>query len=159
PRVSREPWDELKFAQLRRLFRGQLRRRGALAQWDFNHAQMRAAVRTKLAAAGTAERTLHAYVAAHLLDAKECPREDPLRASETMVPLMGSEDWARAAAHYGDPELTAAESRGATRVLADMVIAAPPAGQAAAVQSLARLLDAPTDAMRAAAAHHFLLAL
>jgi len=39
PRVSGEPWDELRFAYLRRLFRGQMRRRGALAQWDFNHGQ------------------------------------------------------------------------------------------------------------------------
>src|SRR5262249_21587444 len=63
PRVSGEIWDELKFAQLRRIFRGQLRQRGALAQWDFNHAQMRAAVRARLAAFAVSEPGLHTIIA------------------------------------------------------------------------------------------------
>src|SRR5262249_203119 len=35
PHVSNEPWDALRFAQLRRLFRGQMRRKNAFGQWDF----------------------------------------------------------------------------------------------------------------------------
>ena len=50
PQVSGEPWDEQRFAALRRLFRGQMRQHGDLAQVDFNHAQMRAAARSRLAA-------------------------------------------------------------------------------------------------------------
>jgi tetratricopeptide (TPR) repeat protein len=159
PRVSGEAWDELEFAQLRRLFRGQLRRRGALAQWDFNHAQMRAAVRTRLAATGVAEPTLHALIASHLLDEAECRRDDPLRISETMVHLIGSDDWARAAAYFGDPKSTGAESAGAVRVLADRVIAAPRGEEAAAVHALARVLDAPAGLPRVLAADRFLLGL
>ena len=96
PRLSGEPWDELKFAWLRRLFRGQMRRRGSLAQWDFNHGQMREAAHARLAACGARETDLHALIAAHLLG---LPSDDPLRQSETMVHLLGSENWARAA-HY-----------------------------------------------------------
>jgi hypothetical protein len=44
PTLTGEPWDALRFAALRRLFRGQMRSRGPLAQWDFNHDQMRQAV-------------------------------------------------------------------------------------------------------------------
>ena len=45
PQLTGEPWDELRFASLRRSFRGQLRERGSSGQWDFGHAQMRAAAR------------------------------------------------------------------------------------------------------------------
>jgi hypothetical protein len=45
PHISGETWDELRFASLRRLFRGQVRQRGALGQWDFTHGLMRAAVK------------------------------------------------------------------------------------------------------------------
>lgn len=40
PQLSEEAWDELRFASLRRLFRGQVRQRGALGQWDFTHGQI-----------------------------------------------------------------------------------------------------------------------
>ena len=41
PRLSGETWDELRFASLRRMFRGQVRQRGAFGQWDFSHGLMR----------------------------------------------------------------------------------------------------------------------
>lgn len=122
PRVSGELWDPLRFAQLRRLFRGQMRLRGALAQWDFNHAQMRTAVRTRLAALGIAEQQLHAMIADRLLS---CPLDDPIRITETMVHLIGSEDWARAAQYYGDGSLTEPETEGATRALAQSLLDDP----------------------------------
>jgi len=40
-----EPWNDLRFAALRRGFRAHLVQRGAQSQWDFSHAQMRLAVR------------------------------------------------------------------------------------------------------------------
>ena len=38
PRLSGQPWDGLRFAALRRHFRGQMQHRTTLAQWDFHHA-------------------------------------------------------------------------------------------------------------------------
>jgi tetratricopeptide (TPR) repeat protein len=121
PRASGENWDELKFAQVRRFFRGQIRRRGALAQWDFNHAQMRLAVRGWLAAQGVSEQGLHTLIADRMLS---FPPDDPLHISETMVHLFGSEDWRRAAAFYADESLQPPEVEGATLALADEIIAA-----------------------------------
>jgi hypothetical protein len=42
------PWDPLRFAILRRLFRAHLVQRGALEQWDFAHTTLRNAVRERL---------------------------------------------------------------------------------------------------------------
>jgi tetratricopeptide (TPR) repeat protein len=138
PRLTGEPWDELRFAALRRLFRGQIRRHGALAQWTFGHRPMREAV---LARAGWQGNTgpLHASISDHLL---ACRSDDPLRESETMVHLLGSEDWARAAGYFGDASLTDAEIDGATQVLLDAVLTAPDDRAIAAASRLTRLLDA-----------------
>ncbi len=119
PRLGGEPWDELRFVALRRLFRGQIRQRGTVAQWDFNHAQMRAAVRQYMAAQSVAEAEFHTEVVEHLL---ALPADDPLRQSETMVHLLGAEDWLCAATFYGAMSLTQPELAGATRVLADMML-------------------------------------
>jgi WD40 repeat protein len=138
-----ETWDELRFASLRRLFRGQVRQRGRLGQWDFNHAQMRAAALQRLAAHGLPKARFHAAAADHLL---ALPSDDPLHLSETMLHLMGSEDWSRAARFYGDPALTEPQIEGATRVLADTVLTADTDDQ---LHRVRRLLDAaahPADA-------------
>jgi len=116
-----EPWDELHFASLRRLFRGQIRQHGILSQWDFNHAQMRTAARRRLAISDIPETRFHAEAADHLLSLST---DDPLRVSETMLHLLGSENWPRAAAFYGDLLLTQPEIDGATRILADAVLTA-----------------------------------
>ena len=88
PRVSGEPWDEQRFAALRRVFRGQMSQRGDLAQWNFNHAQMRAAARSRLAALRLSEPQLHLLIADHLLTLAS---DDPLRITETMVHLLGEQ--------------------------------------------------------------------
>jgi tetratricopeptide (TPR) repeat protein len=136
PGASGEPWSELKFASMRRLFRGQIRQRGALSQWDFDHAQMRAAVRRHMEANGLDEARLHANVADHLLS---LPADDPLRQSETMVHLLGSGDWSRAAGFYGDASLSQAERDGATQVLADVILTR----QGIGLEEVLRLLNAP----------------
>lgn len=96
PALSGIAWDELQFAQLRRLFRGQLRRREPLGRWDFNHRQMRIAVRRWLTEIGIDERALHAGIADHLL---ALPADDPVRMSDAMLHLLDSENWARAATY------------------------------------------------------------
>ena len=152
PRASGENWDELKFAQLRRLFRGQLRQRGSLAQWDFSHAQMRAAVRAQLAAWGIAEQNLHTIVADRLLS---CPPTDPLHVSETVVHLIAGEDWSRAAAYVTSPSLNQEERTGAARSLADFVLSAD--DETLAVEQVARLLNACESATATALLAHELL--
>ena len=153
PRVSGEPWDEQRFAALRRLFRGQMRQRGDLAQWDFNHAQMRAAARSRLAALRLSEPQLHLLIADHLLTLASV---DPLRIAETMVHLLASKDDIRAAQYYGDSSLSEAEVQGATRALADTVIAPSAGTPASAVRDICRLLDTPDSSVRAIVAERFL---
>jgi tetratricopeptide (TPR) repeat protein len=154
PRTSGEDWDELKFAQLRRIFRGQMRQRGALAQWDFNHAQMRAATLTRLAAHDVRHRAIHAIIVDHLLS---CRSDDPLRITETMVHLLGSEDWTRAARYYGDATLTDAELQGATRALSESVLAPANGSPNSAIQNACRLLDTSDieDSIQALVANRF----
>jgi tetratricopeptide (TPR) repeat protein len=142
PRLSGEAWDELRFASLRRLFRGQQRQRGALGQWDFTHGQMRLAVRQRLAALGVPDASLHAVVADHLI---ALAPDDPLRQSETMVHLLGCRDWQRAAAFYGDVDLTAGELEGAQRVLTQSVLAVPGEDEAGGLGPLIRLLAAAAE--------------
>ena len=153
PRVSGEPWDELRFAALRRLFRGQMRQRRDLAQWDFNHAQMRAAARSRLAALRLSKPQLHLLIADHLLTLAS---DDPLRITETMVHLLASKDDIRAAKYYGDSSLSEAEVQGATRALADTLIAPPAGTPASAARDICRLLDTPDSSVRALVAERFL---
>jgi tetratricopeptide (TPR) repeat protein len=138
PRLSGEPWDELKFAQLRRSFRGQMRRRGSLAQWDFNHGQMRDAARARLVDCGARESDLHAIIAAHLL---ALPPDDPLHQSETMVHLLASENWAGAAHHYGG-DLVPGELQGATQALISAALTPGQDGETSGPERVLRLLDA-----------------
>ena len=86
PGLAEEAWDDLRFAYLRRLFRGQFRPRGALEQWDVAHAQMRAAIRAWLPDHRVAETNLHAALAQHLLD---LPADDPLRANGRHAAFAG----------------------------------------------------------------------
>ena len=137
PRASGEPWDELRFASLRRLFRGQLRQHGASGQWDFTHGQMRAAARSYMASLSVSAAEFDTEAAEHLL---ELPGDDPLRQTEAMVHLLGSEDWARAAGFYGGPALSEAELKGATQVLADTVLA-----QGGGVDRVLRLLGTAAE--------------
>src|SRR5579872_4044624 len=153
PRVSGEPWDELRFAALLRLFRGQMRRRGDLAQWDFNHPQMRAAARSRLAALRLSKPQLHLLIADHLLSLAS---DDPLRMTEAMVHLLASKDDIRAAQYYGDSSLSEAEVQGATRALADTVIAPSIGTPASAARDICRLLDTPDSSVRALVAERFL---
>jgi tetratricopeptide (TPR) repeat protein len=135
--LTGEPWDELRFASLRRVFRGQMVQRGALGRWDFSHGQMRLAAQQRLADVDVPETVLHGAIAHHLLATSP---DDPLRQTETMIHLLGSEDWTAAAAYYG-AALTDAEEQGATRALCDTVLNAPD-GPTAAMSGVCRLLDA-----------------
>lgn len=153
PQVSGEPWDEKRFATLRRLFRGQIHQHGDLAQSNFNHAQAQAAARSRLAALPLSNPQLHLLIADHLLTLTP---DDRLRATETMVHLLASKDAARAARYYGDSSLSEAELRGATRALADAVISPAAGTTTSAAQEICRLLDNPDNAVRTQVAERFL---
>lgn len=139
PQITSEPWDELRFAQLRRFCRGQMRQRREAGQWDFRHDQMRRATLARLASRPPGRAELHRLIADHLI---ALPPNDPLHVTETMVHLAGSEDWTRAARYYGSAELSDEEEQGATRALADSVLLAPRAAARDAIEQLLRLLDA-----------------
>ena len=66
PRLTAERWDGLRFASLRRVFRGQLRQHGEFGQWDVNHAQMRVAARAHVTSAWGGVAAVHAAMADHL---------------------------------------------------------------------------------------------
>ncbi|WP_439924312.1 tetratricopeptide repeat protein [Nitrobacter sp. JJSN] len=153
PQVSGEPWDEKRFAALRRMFRGQIHQHGDLAQWNFNHAQAQAAARSRLAALRLSNSQLHLLIADHLLTLTP---DDRLRASETMVHLLASKDNTRAAQYYGDSSLSEAELQGATRALADVMISPATGTPASAAQEISRLLDNPDNSVRAHVAERFL---
>jgi len=66
PVVSGEQWDPLRFAALRRSFRAHLVERGGAGQWDFSHAQMRAAVERRALGDPALVLQLHRLIADHL---------------------------------------------------------------------------------------------
>jgi tetratricopeptide (TPR) repeat protein len=142
PRLTGQPWDELWFASLRRLLRGQLRRFGGLGRWDFNHPEWQVAARQRLAAHGIAEAKVHAEIAKHL---RVLPADDLLRQTESMFHLLASEDWAQASAYYGDPMLSWAEIDGATHTLATLLMG----GRGDAALRLLNAVACPADAAEA----------
>ncbi|MBI3610870.1 MAG: DUF4062 domain-containing protein [Nitrospirae bacterium] len=118
PKLSGEPWDDLKFAALRRSFRAHVVQRGTHTQWDFAHAQMRIAVESRNLPDPTECRQLHHTIADYL---EALPRHDPLHETETMVHLVGANDRGRAARYYAS-DLTNGEAAGATRALSDHIL-------------------------------------
>jgi hypothetical protein len=119
PTAPRQAWDGLKFALLRRAFRGRLCQRGAAGRWDFSHGKLREIIRRRNLRDPQLVQRLHTSIAYHL---KSLPPSDPLRQTEMMVHLIGSEDRLRAA-HYYAGELPEEELAGATQALADHILA------------------------------------
>lgn len=104
PRLAGQPWDGLRFAALRRHFRGQLEQRTRASQWEFRHAQMRQAALALLDSAGVAVGAWHAAIADHLL---ALDAGDALRAGQTMHHLLAARNWARAASYVSDAAIDA----------------------------------------------------
>lgn len=119
PELTGEPWDELRFATPRRAFRAHLVQRGLHAEWDFFHSQMRQAIERHSFKEGISKSNVYSAVANHL---ERQPPNDPLRQNELMYHLIGTDDRRRAAGYYAG-ELTTDELVGATRTLADYILA------------------------------------
>jgi len=141
PSLSSEPWDALRFATLRRLFRGQIRRRGPTGRLDFDHAQMRVALQQRGALRRIDERRVHTAIADHLL---ALPAGDPLRETETMIHLLAAADFARAAHYYGD-DLTDGELLSASCTLVDLALEPARASATPGIERLLQLLSAGAD--------------
>ena len=94
PSVCGEAWDELAFAGVRRTLGAHLVQRGASAQWDAFHAQLRERILEHELGDKDERRRLHGFIADHL---EGLPEDDSLRISETMVHLIGFGDRTRAA--------------------------------------------------------------
>ena len=122
PARTGEPWEEVRFAALRRSFRAHLVQKGALGQWDFAHAQMREAIGRRSLPAPAARET-HQAIALYL---EELPRADLLRQTELMFHFIGADDKPRAARLYAGfqglassgPEMAAATQALAAHLLA-----------------------------------------
>ncbi|MCX6901873.1 MAG: hypothetical protein NT105_24590, partial [Verrucomicrobia bacterium] len=135
-----ENFDAVRLAALRRAFRGQAVKRGALEQLDFFHAQMRAAVLRRCVADEELRRKLHAALANHLLGLSET---DALRASETMHHLIEADDRPRAARFYASvPDPSPALTAG-TQTLANRILVATDAEANTAVDWTTSLLAEP----------------
>lgn len=119
PAGPRVVCDGLKFPLLRRAFRAHLIQRGASGEWDFLHPQLREAIHRRNLRDPQLVQQLHTSLAYQL---KSRPSSDPLRQTELMAHLIGSEDRLRAA-HYYSGELSEEELTGATQALADYILA------------------------------------
>ncbi|MBN1542907.1 AAA family ATPase, partial [candidate division KSB1 bacterium] len=118
PLFSNEPWDELRFAVLRRSFRAHLVRRGALARYDFFHQQMRLAVEQRYLDDREQVKQWHNQIADYL---STLASTDPLRQNERMVHLIAADN-SSAAARYYAADLQEDELAGATRALAGHIL-------------------------------------
>ncbi|MFC1634822.1 DUF4062 domain-containing protein [Planctomycetota bacterium] len=75
PKLSGEPWDDLRFASLRRAFRSHVIQRGKDGQWDFSHNQMPSTVNQLFIEKDEQLRHLHETICSHL---KMLPKDDPM---------------------------------------------------------------------------------
>jgi tetratricopeptide (TPR) repeat protein len=137
PAVTGVKWDPLRFAALRRSFRGQLVQRGASGQWDFSHAQMREAVLNGIPERSETRQSRHGAMATYL---SGLPTEDPLRQTELMVHLIRADHKQAAAALYGGP-LQEVEQAGATAALAAYIGEGSESGSELELQWVLRLAE------------------
>ncbi|HOG45694.1 MAG TPA: tetratricopeptide repeat protein [Anaerolineae bacterium] len=119
PALVGEGWSDLRFAGLRRYLRAHLARRGAEELWDFRHAQLRACAVAGVSAQVGRAQALQRRLLEHL---ERRPRGDPLRAAELMYHYIQADEQLGAAGYYGGA-LTDEEAAGATRALAELIIA------------------------------------
>jgi tetratricopeptide (TPR) repeat protein len=151
PRLAGLPWDELRFARLRRLFRGQIKQRGLLGQWVFTHTEMIRAVLDYLAQQEVRPEEIHYEIGEHLLS---LPSGDPLKQSETMLHLLDCGEREQAARYYGDAQLTSEEVAGASAILAERVLEDGSREDGPGINAIEELLEASrTSAEQGALAH------
>jgi tetratricopeptide (TPR) repeat protein len=139
--VSGVPWDDARFAFVRRTLGSHLTQRGAQAQWDFFHPALRATVLKRNLADHSSRRSLHGLLAKHL---QSLASDDPLRISETMVHLLGLGERSPAAGYLAGLAFGSAERAGAAAVIVEAIEGELFVGDGTvAAEWLASLLDEP----------------
>lgn len=121
PAVSGETWSDLRFAALRRGFRGHLTQRGSLAQWDFTHALARQAVEARHLTDHEHGQHIHQQIADHLA---ALPDDDPLTVTEHMWHLIAADNKVAAAGLYAS-DLSPEALDAATQALAHHILNNP----------------------------------
>jgi len=124
PKVSRQPWDDLAFAAVRRSLGAHVAQRGAQSQWDFFHAALRNTILKRNFADESKRAALHGMIANQL---QSLPPDDPLRISETMFHLIGLGDSDRAAkylAAHNSPRTVDKHSQSALHASMAVLVAA-----------------------------------
>ena len=119
PGGANEPWNDLRFAALRRGFRAHLVQRGAQSQWDFFHTQMRQGVERKWLHDPGLPVQLHILIADYL---ESLPESDPVRQTELMFHQIGTQDRLRTARYYAGLAKDGDEFSGATRAAAEHIL-------------------------------------
>lgn len=89
-----------------------------VSQWDFFHMQMRLAVTRRNFRNVSYVRKLQTIIVDHL---ESLPDDDPLRQTELVWHLIGTDDRLRTARYYAD-DLSEDELAGATRTMADYIV-------------------------------------
>lgn len=117
--TSGREWNDLSFASLRRYLRAHLVQKGEHGLWDFNHAQVRISLERKFSAEPLEKKQKHQLLADYF---SRLESDDPLRQTEYMYHLIGSDQKGKAAHYYGSDFLTQQEKAGSTRILADAVL-------------------------------------
>ncbi|MBM3321505.1 MAG: DUF4062 domain-containing protein, partial [Candidatus Eisenbacteria bacterium] len=125
PKVACAPWTDLAFAGVRRSLGRHLVRRGAAGLWDFFHAGLREGALARYLADPDTRCALHRHAADHL---RSLPVDDPLRATETMVHVLGWGDRSGGAEYLAGLELGTAEMEGAATALAGAIETGMPTG-------------------------------
>ena len=108
PAVSRQPWEILAFAGLRRVFGPHVVQRGAYAQWDFFHTALRDTVLRRNLSDEAARKRLHGEIAQHF-DAQTF--DDPLKRSETLFHLLNADDKERASSFLATARIGSSMTR------------------------------------------------
>lgn len=110
-------WDALRFARLRRVFRGQVIASGPAGQWAFHHQSAVAAVHRRYSQDLAEVRALHQKMGTYLM---QLAPDDPVRVSETVVHLIAGHA-ASALGAWLSANLTENERNGAALALADTI--------------------------------------
>jgi tetratricopeptide (TPR) repeat protein len=116
---TKENWDALTFANIRRWFRAHLKEVGEDRQWNLAHSILRNSLQKEIKSEET--KIIHNAIADHLLT---LPSEDTLKISGTMFHLMQAKNAEKALGYYLSHYifwLSTAEKEGAAKVIAEAI--------------------------------------